>query len=280
MEKQVENNIVNVFVKLNQVWQKGKAKSVDDKTFKVKTTDNLTFEIEKDSKFLETQKFPDQKFAVGEAKERLEGAYISFSKLPENVQDSIVKGEEHLISTAYPKDGVIKESVRVVQLVYSPTSGSRLDVQIKRTNPVKLEDAKAYLYQFTKEEYKAMVKEGKNVMFTGTSLNGDKFQKLAYYEPKLNDIRTKSALSANTYFFGQQLTQEQADAMNKGMETKITIRNTKKGPMTYMVGYSPRAERFVTKSLEKAKSMEMDKKEMATAGAEKKKGQPSPAIGL
>ncbi len=280
MNKQEESNIVIVFVKLNQVWQKGKAKSLNDTTFKVKTADNLTFEIEKNSRYLEMQRFPDQKFAFGEAKERMEGAFISFDKLQPNVQDSIIKGQEHLISTAQPKDGVIKESVRLVQLVYSPSSGSRLDVQIKRTNPVKLEDAKAYQHQFTKEEYNTMVKEGENVIFTGNSLNGEKFHKLAYYEPKLNDIRTKSALSANTYFFGQQLTQQQADAMNKGMETKITILNTKKGPMTYMVGYSPRAERFVTKSLEKAKTKEMDKTVKATVGVEKKKRQPSTAISL
>lgn len=280
MEKQAEKQIEKVFVKLNQVWQRGEAVSVDDNTFKVKTADNLAFEIEKDSKYLELQKFPDQKFAVGEAKERLEGAYISFDKLQPNVQDRIIKGQEYLISTAQPKDGVIQESVRMVQLVYSPVSGSRLDVQIKRKQPVKLEDAKAYQYQFTKEEYNAMVKDGKNVVFTGTSLNGEKFEKMAYYEPRLNDIRTKSVPSSNSWILGQQLTQEQADSINKGIETKITIRKTKKGPLTYLVSWNPKTETFRYRSLEKAKTEEVGKKEQMTVGDLKKKKQPNAAMSL
>ena len=276
MEKQVEK----VYVKLNQVWQKGDAVAVNDTTYKVKTPDNLTFEIEKGSKYLEKQKFPAQRFAMGEAKERLEGAYISFDKLSENVQDAIVKGEEYLHQSAYPKDGVIKESVKMIQMVYSSTSGSRLDVQIKRNEPVKLENAEAYQHQFTKEEYDNMVKEGKTIEFTGTSLSGEKFPKLAYYEPKVNDIRTKSALTSNTYLYGQKLTQEQATSINNGIETKITIEKTKKGPVTYMVTYSPRAERFITKSLEKAKAREVDKKENMAVVGEKKKRQPNNAMSL
>ena len=129
MKKQEERTTEKVFVKLNQVWHRGDAVAMNDTTYKVKTSNNLSFEIDRDSKFLEIQKFPAQRFAMGEAKERLEGSYISFDKLPENVQDSIVRGEEHLQRSAYPKDGVIKESVKMVQLVYSPVSGSRLDVQ-------------------------------------------------------------------------------------------------------------------------------------------------------
>ncbi|MDB4291761.1 hypothetical protein N9954_00020 [Maribacter sp.] len=276
MEKQVEK----VYVKLNQVWQKGDAVAVNDTTYKVKTPDNLTFEIEKGSKYLEKQKFPAQRFAMGEVKERLEGAYISFDKLSENVQDAIVKGEEYLHQSAYPKDGVIKESVKMIQMVYSSTSGSRLDVQIKRNEPVKLENAEAYQHQFTKEEYDTMVKEGKTIVFTGTSLSGEKFPKLAYYEPKVNDIRTKSALTSNTYLYGQKLTQEQATSINNGIETKITIEKTKKGPVTYMVTYSPRAERFITKSMEKAKAQEVDKKEHMAVVGEKKKRQPNNAMSL
>lgn len=280
MQKQEENNILKVFVKINQVWKKGEAISTDDKTFKVKTADNLTFEIEKNSKYLEVQKSPEQKFAIGEAKERLEGAYISFDKLEPNVQDTIVKGREYLISTAQPKDGVLQESVRMVQLVYSPTSGSRMDVQIKRKEPVKLVDAKAYQHQFTKEEYNSMVTDRKNVVFTGTALNGETFQKLAYYEPKLNDIRTKPAVSANMYALGQQLTQAEAETMNKGEEVKITIEKTKKGPLTYMVSWSPKTETFKYKSMEKAKAHEVGTKELKTVGDLKKKPQPSASISL
>lgn len=279
MEKQVEKNIEKVFVKLNQVWQKGEAVSLNDKTFKVKTTDNQTFEIEKDSKYLEMQKFPAQRFAMGEAKERLEGAYISFDKLPENIQDSIVKGEEYLHQSAYPKDGVIKESIKMVQLVYSPNSGSRLDVQIKRRETVTLSQAKAYNHKFSESEFHKMVNDGKFVAFTGHATDGGSFTKLAYYEPRLNDIRIKPALTSNSWLLGQQLTQDQADALNNGKETKITIQKTKKGPLTYMVNYSPKAERFITKSIEKAKEM-VTKKEVVSVGNEKKKRQPSNAISL
>lgn len=275
MEKQVEK----VFVKINQVWQKGEAVAITDTKYKVRASDNQVFEIEKKSPYLEHQKSPAQRFAMAEVKDRLEGAYISFGKLNQNVQDGLVRGEEYLHQSTYIKEGVIKESVKMVQMVYSPNFGSRLDVQIKRNEPVRLDQAKAYNHEFTKEEFKIMVDEGKHLPFTGYSSDGEEFTKLAYYEPKLNDIRTKPALSGNTYFFGQQLTQDQADSMNKGVGTKITI-NTKKGQKTYMVTYSPKAERFITKSMEKAKIKEIGIKEALTVGNEKKKKQPDQAISL
>ena len=275
MEKQVEK----VFVKVNQVWQKGEAVAINDTAYKVKTTDNQTFEIQKDSDFLERQKFPAQRFAIGEAKERLEGAYISFDKLPENVQDAIVKGEEHLHRTAYVKDGKLSETIKMVQMVYSPSS-SRLDVQIKRKEPVTLDQAKAYNHQFTKAEFDKMVNDDKHIVFMGSTNDGEMFPKLAYYEPKVNDIRTKAALTANTFLYGQRLTSEQAEALNNGMETKITIQKTKKGPTAYMVTYSPRAERFFTRSLEKVKVAEMEVKGAMSVNSEKKKRGPSNAISL
>ena len=280
MKKQEERTTEKVFVKLNQVWQRGDAVAMNDTTYKVKTSNNLSFEIDKDSKFLEIQKFPAQRFAMGEAKERLEGSYISFDKLPENVQDSIVRGEEHLQRSAYPKDGVIKESVKMVQLVYSPVSGSRLDVQIKRKEIVDQGQAKAYNHQFTPAEFDKMVKDNKFIAFTGRSTEGESFTKLAYYEPKLNDIRTKPALSSNTYLYGQKLTQPQADALNKGLETKITIEKTKKGALTYMVSYSPKAERFITKSLEKTMVKEVEPEKTVALGAGKKKKQTGNAISM
>ncbi|SNZ01432.1 hypothetical protein [Flagellimonas pacifica] len=266
----MENQVEKVFVKVNQVWHKGEAVSKDENTFKVRIPDYMDFEIEKNSKFLERQNSPDQRFAFGEAKQRLEGAYISFDKLPENIQNAIVKGEEYLHSSTYVNDGALKESVKMVQLMYNQNSGSKLDVQIKRNEPVKLEDAKAYNHQFTKEEFEQMVDGGKTVAFTGHITDGNKFTKLAYYEPKLNDIRTKSALTENTYFFGQKLTKVQAESINKGQETQISI-NTKKGPKTYMVSYSPRAERFVTKSVENSKANNMKVEEAVTVGEGKKK---------
>ncbi|RKN83509.1 hypothetical protein [Ulvibacterium marinum] len=266
MEKQVEK----VFVKINQVWQKGTAVSEDGQVFKVKTNDNLSFEIEKGNKYLEFQKFPAQQFAVGDAKERLEGAYVSFDKLPENIQDAIIQGREYLHSSSYINDGKMRESVKMVQMLYSPTSGSKLDVQIKRNEPVKLEQAKAYNHQFTQAEFDTMVKDGQTISFMGSSTNGETFTKLAYYEPKLNDIRTKSALTANTYFYGQKLTPQQADAINKGLEPEITI-DTKKGKKTYLVSYSPRAEKFITKSVEQSKMNKMEVKSAITVGEKKRK---------
>lgn len=275
----MENQVEKVFVKVNQVWQKGEAISKDEKTFKVRVPDYMDFEIEKDSKYLEFQKFPAQRFAMGEAKERLEGAYISFDKLPENIQDAIVRGEEYLHRSSYVNNSALKESVKMVQLMYNQNSGSRLDVQIKRNEPVKLEQAKAYNHQFTATEFEQMSKEGASISFTGKNAIGETFTKLAYYEPKLNDIRTKSALSQNTYFFGQKLTKAQAESINKGVETEITIK-TKKGPKTYMVSYSPRAERFVTKSLENSKLNNIKVNEAVAVGEVKKKKSNNKAISL
>jgi len=282
MEKQEEKSIVKVFVNLNQAWQIGQAIALDDQTFKVKTADGQVNTFKKDSEYLEVpkQEHRNHKYGFKEVQQRLEGAYISFKKLDPNVRNTIAMGKEYLLKTAYGKDGEAKESVRMVQMIYNPNTGSRLDVQIKRKETVKLEDANAYQYQFSKEEYDKMLKDGKTVLFTGTSLNGNKFQKLAYYEPRLNDIRTKSALSTNTMLYGQMLTQDQADSINKGVETKITIRKTKKGPLTYMVSWSPKSEEFITKNLEKAKSQEVGKKELLTVDDLKKKKQPNAAISL
>ena len=266
MEKQVEK----VFVKINQVWRKGEAVSNDEKTFKVRIADYMEFEIEKDSKFLELQKFPAQQFAMGEAKQRLEGAYISFDKLPKIIQDAVVRGEEYLHNASYVNNGVLKESIKMVQMIYNANTGSRLDVQIKRNEPVKLSEAKAYNHDFTESEFRKMVKEGKVISFEGKSGDGTTFTKLAYYEPRLNDIRTKSALTENTYFFGKKLTKEEAKTINEGKEAKISI-NTKKGLKTYLVSWSPRAERFVTKSLENSKLNSMQVKEAVTVGRQKKK---------
>tara|TARA_R110002050_G_scaffold271612_3_gene415122 strand:+ start:14353 stop:15174 length:822 start_codon:yes stop_codon:yes gene_type:complete len=246
----MEKDVQKVFVKINQVWQKGEIVSKDGTTLKVKTSENMEFNIDESSQYVEQIKNPAQKFAYGDAKEKLEGAYISFNKLPNNVQDAIVKGEEYMHSSSYVHEGELKENVRAVQLMYNRQTGSKLDVQIKRNEPVKLAEAIAYNYQFTKEEFDLMVKQGKQVVFQGSSKDGEVFSKLAYYEPKLNDIRTKSALSENNYFYGQKLTKEQATIMNKGESAQITI-NTKKGEKTYMVNYSPKSARFITKTFEK-----------------------------
>jgi hypothetical protein len=248
----METQIEKVFVKMNQVWLKGEAIPATENSYKVRVPNYPDFTIEKDSEFLEHQKFPAQRFAIGDAKERLEGAYISFSKLPDNIQDAIIKGEEYLHTSSYIANGSLKHQVKMVQMVYQQNTGSKLDVQIKRNEPVPPGEAKAYNYQFTREEFDQMKDQGKIISFIGTSTNGEKFTKLAYYEPRLNDIRTKSALSENTYFYGKPLTKDQADALNNGRETEITI-PTKRGEKTYLVSWSPKAERFITKSVEQSK---------------------------
>lgn len=268
MEKQVEK----VFVKLNQVWLKGEIVSKDGSTLKVKTSGNVEFNIDESSPYVERMKSPAQKFAYRDAKEKLEGAYVSFDKLPENKQDAIVKGEEYIHQSSYIHEGEMKESVKAIQLMYDLQTGSKLDVQIKRKTPVTLQDAKAYNHEFTKEEFDLMVQKGKHIVFQGNTRDGELFSKLAYYEPKLNDIRTKSALTENTYFYGQKLTKDQAATMNKGEATEITI-NTTKGKKTYMVSYSPRAERFITKSLEKEKSKSMTADNAVAGKNVKKKSQ-------
>jgi len=268
MEKQVEK----VFVKLNQVWLKGEIVSKEGTTLKVKTSGNVEFKIDESSPYVERMKSPAQKFAYRDAKEKLEGAYVSFDKLPENKQDAIVKGEEYIHQSSYINGDEMKESVKAIQLMYDQQAGSKLNIQIKRNEPVKLPDAKAYNHQFTKEEFDVMVKEGKHIVFEGSTKDGELFSKLAYYEPKLNDIRTKSALTENTYFYGQKLTKDQAATMNKGEATEITI-NTTKGKKAYMVTYSPRAERFITKSLEKEKAKNMKVNDAVQPKSVKKKSQ-------
>ena len=286
MEKQTEKQIEKVFVNVGQVWRKGEAISKDAETYNIKTDDGRTFtmpkvdEEGKKNENLQIRENPAHQFAEEDVKRRLEGGYISFEKLDDNVRESLLEGKERLIKNTYISNGELKDSVKMVQMLYNPSYGSKLDVQIKRKEQVKLEDANAYQYQFTKEEYNAMVNEGKTVQFTGTSLNGDTFQKLAYYEPRLNDIRTKSAVSPNMYVLGQQLTKDQADTMNKGEEVKITIRKTKKGPLTYMVRWSAKGQRFLYRDLEKANIKEMEVKAATTLDSEKKKKQSSNAMSL
>jgi len=263
----MENQVEKVFAKINQVWQKGEIVSQEENMLTVKIPNYTEFKIDANSPLVEKLKSPGQKFAYGEAKEKLEGAYISFNKLSDNITDSIVNGNEYIHHHSYVNDGELKESVKAIQLIYNSKTGSKLDVQLKRNVPVVLADAKAYNYQFTKEEFKAMVTVGKHVVFNGSSNDGEVFQKLAYYEPRLNDIRIKTALSEKVYFYGQKLTLNQAASMNKGEPVEITI-DTKKGKKSYLVGYNPKSEKFTTKSLEKIKAIKTN--EAKTVGKKKR----------
>lgn len=278
METKTEE-VTKVFVKVGQSWFKADAVSLNDDTYKVRTPNNGDLEIPKDSNNLELQKFPAQKYAETDVRKRVEGAYISFNNLGENVQKALMQGSEYLYEGTYPSNGKLVDTVKMIQMQYSSQSGSKLDVQIRRNNPVKLEDAKAYNHQFTPEEFNTMVKERKHIAFTGSNLQGGTFTKLAYYEPKLNDIRTKSALSDKSYVYGAKLTQKQADILNKGGETEMTI-DTKQGKKMYMVSYSPRAERPITKSIEQSKMNGMEVKGATQVEGVKKKKNASQAISM
>lgn len=254
MEKQVEK----VFVKVNQKWQRGTVISEKDGVVSVKTNEGQLFDLPRTSRWLETLKSQAQRYAYGDVKEQLEGQYISFDKLPENVQDNLVQGREYLHESTYISEGQLKDSTKMIQMVYDRNQGSRLDVQYRRNEPVTLDKAWAYNHSFSKDEFDRMVEKKEFVLFQGSTNDGEVFQKLAYYEPKLQDIRTKSALGPNTYFYGEKLTMEQANALNAGKELEMEIKSKANGAKPYMVSYSPRKETFITKNVDMSKAMQMD----------------------
>lgn len=278
METKTEE-VTKVFVKIGQSWHKADAVSKDENTFKVRTPNNGDLEIAKDSKNIETQKFAAQRFAEADVKKRVEGAFVSFDNLGDNIQKALMQGTEYLYDGTYPSNGKLVENVKMIQMRYSAQSGSQLDVQIRRNNPITLGDAKAYNHKFTTEEFDIMVKQGKHIAFTGSNSQGGTFTKLAYYEPNLKDIRTKSALSDKSYIYGTKLTQKEANILNKGGETEMTI-DTKKGKKTYMVSYSPRAERPITKSIEQSKMNAIQVKQAVQVEGVKKKKSTKQAMSL
>lgn len=258
MEKQT---VKKVFVKLNQKWENGEIESEQDNTVQVKLSDGQSLAIERGSSYMEEKKRPAQQYAYGDLKEKLEGQYVSYTKLTDNIKDQLVEGREYLHESTYVKEGKLKESVKMVQMGYNRNSGSVLNVQIKRNVPIKQEDAVAYNHKFTPGEFDKMVNKGKAIVFEGNSNDGEVFKKLAYYEPKLNDLRVKRALSENDYFYGKKLTSGQAESLNNGKEIKMTISSKTKGDKEYMVSYSPRSESFKTKSVEKMLAQKQQEKE-------------------
>lgn len=247
-----------VFVKVNQKWQKASVVSEKDGIVSVKTNEGQSFDLPRSSRWLEALKSPAQRYAYGDVKEQLEGQYISFDKLPENVQDNLVQGKEYLHESTYVSEGQLKDSSKMIQMVYDRNQGSRIDVQYRRNEPITLEKAMAYNHKFSAEEFKKMVEKKEFIVFQGSTNDGEVFQKLAYYEPKLQDIRTKSALSPNTYIYGEKLTLEQANALNSGKAIEMEIKSNAHGSKPYMVSYSPRKETFITKNVDVSKAMKME----------------------
>jgi len=255
MEKQQEK----VFVKMNQKWQKGVVIDKKDGRLAIQVQDGQQFNLAQESQWFEYQQNPAQRYAYGDVKEHLEGQYISFEKLPESVKDNLVKGKEYFHVSTYLSEGQLKETAKMLQMVYDPNLGSRLFVQFKRKAPVTIDQASAYNHKFSPQEFERMVSKNEVVVFKGVTKDGELFDKLAYYEPKLQDIRTKPALTPNTYLYGTKLTLEQANALNKGQEVEIGIKTKTNGNKSYLVSYSPRNETFITKNLElkKAKNLEV-----------------------
>jgi hypothetical protein len=255
----MENQLEKVFVKVNQRWQKATIINEEEGKVNVLTQDGQRFSIDKESKWLELVQNPAQRYAYGDVKEQLEGQYISFEKLPENVKDNLVQGKEHFHVSTYLSDGELKETSKMVQMVYDPNMGSRLFVQFKRKNQVTLDQAMAYNHKFSPNEFERMVSKKEVVLFQGITKDGELFEKLAYYEAKLLDIRTKSALTPNTYLYGSKLSATQAKALNQGEEIEIKIKTKSKGTKPYLVSYTPRNEIFITKNLqiEKARNLEI-----------------------
>jgi len=254
----MENQAEKVYVKVNQKWQRATVTGKQDGKVSVVTDDGQSFNLPKNSKYLEPIGSKDQKFAYGDVKEQLEGQYISYAKLPESVRDNLVEGKEYFHESTYISEGELKEGAKMVQMVYDRNVGTRLDVQYRRNEVVTLDKASAYNHSFSADEFRCMVEQKEFVVFQGSTSDGEVFQKLAYYEPRLQDIRTKSALTPNKYFYGEKLTTKQADALNKGQEIEMVIKSRKHGVKPYLVSYSPRRESYITKNVELAKAKTME----------------------
>jgi len=255
----MENQAEKVYVKVNQRWQRATVTGEQDGKASVVTNDGQSFNVPKNKKYYEPIKSLDQKFAYRDLEEQLKGHYISYDKLPKSVRDNLVEGKEHFYEGTYVSEGDLKESAKMIQMVYDRNLGSRLNVQFRRNEMVTLDKAWAYNHSFSADEFERMVDKKELVLFQGTTNDGEVFQKLAYYEPKVQDIRTKPALSTNTYFYGRTLTAKQADALNRGQELEMEIKSKVHGTKPYLVSWSPRRETFITKKvdLEKAKKMEV-----------------------
>jgi hypothetical protein len=258
-----------VFVNLNQKWVKATVQEETDTKMTIYMPNVGSFEVDSNSRNIEEMSSPSQKFAIEDIKAKLEGEYISFSRLPTAMKNDLYEGKEYLHESTYLKDGKLVDApTKMVQMVYDEDKGSKVSLQYKRNEPLRPEEAIAYNYKFTQEEFEHMKDNNKHVQFQGVSNDGLLFDKLAYYEPKLNDIRTKPVLTEHTYFYGKKLSAEQAQVLNKGAATEITI-DTQKGKKTYQVSFNARAESFTAKSLDKKKNKDI-KAKSETVKTEKK----------
>src|SRR6056297_1283048 len=183
----MENQAEKVYVKVNQKWQRATKTGEQDDKVSIATDDGQTFNLPKNSKYLEPIASKEQKFAYGDVKEQLEGHYISYAKLPESVRDNLAEGKEYFHESTYISEGELKEGAKMVQMVYDRNLGSRLDVQYRRDEAVTLDKAWAYNHAFSADEFERMIDKQEFVVFQGSTNDGEVFQKLAYYEPRVQD---------------------------------------------------------------------------------------------
>src|SRR6056297_4160805 len=119
----MENQAEKVYVKVNQKWQRATKTGEQDDKVSIATDDGQTFNLPKNSKYLEPIASKEQKFAYGDVKEQLEGHYISYAKLPESVRDNLAEGKEYFHESTYIRSEerrVGKECVSTCRSRWSP----------------------------------------------------------------------------------------------------------------------------------------------------------------
>lgn len=270
MENSKTEKKERVFVNFNQTWQKAKiTEKISENNVKVELNSGKTLEIKIDSNYIEKLNSPGQKYALADVKQKLEGEYISFEKLPTSVKQSISEGKEYLHSTLNTNG---KEIVKLVQMKYSKRFGSILNVELKRNKELTLESAEAFNYKFSNEEFEKMKNNNEVICFEGCSTDGEVFKKFAFYDKRINSIRTKSLLNKKAYFLGKSLTDEEVDKLNNKERIEV-VRNTKNGIKTYNISYNPRSENFNNHALtqEQSKSIGIVSEEVVKT--QKKKSQ-------
>ncbi|MBB3125255.1 hypothetical protein FHS04_002799 [Mesoflavibacter sabulilitoris] len=280
MKKTDEFKPKKVFVKINQKWESGTMISADENQIQVNHNSGTnTIKTEDVDKLIDIPFSKDQVFALKDVKEKLEGEYRSFNKLGSSDQEALAKGKEVFITItkeAKVENSETKELKPVgvmLQLRYSQSKGSELHQQYARKSELSLEDVKAYNYQFTQKEFDTMKHDKKPVLFQGVDSNsGEVFDKVAYFDTKLNDIRTKSPVKN---FYGTKLDEKQYKAINSG--ESVEIEYTKKGdktPTKYTINHNFKTDTTYSKKVnEKVKDMTVNDAKEVNAQKKKDKSQ-------
>lgn len=247
-----------VFVDMGGSYLKAKVKEVQKDDLVLELRDGTKFLNPNDKASLEKQVRQDQRFAFADIKRKLLGAYVSWDKLSEVDRNDLASGKEVLYKNRYLKkvEGsdikIPKEIAKVLHLTFDGQNNATvLKVHNRNEKELKLEEREYFHHKFSKEEIKKL-EAGETIIFEGNSNDGEVFKKAAYIDRDLNDLRIKGVLTDKTVFYGQNLTAQQADVINKGGNVEITI-DTSKGKKTYEVGFDFKRNSFTTKGLDKEK---------------------------